>query len=60
VEDGVNGYIIPVEDEKALAEKIETCFASDYHAMGEKSLEKVRPYTIENMVRAHLKIFEEN
>jgi glycosyltransferase involved in cell wall biosynthesis len=60
VEDGVNGYIIPVEDEKALAEKIEACFASDYHAMGEKSLEKVRPYTIENMVRAHLKIFEEN
>ena len=60
VEDGVNGYIIGVEDEKALAEKIEACFASDYHAMGEKSLEKVRPYTIENMVRAHLKIFEEN
>ena len=60
VEDGVNGYIIPVEDEIALAEKIGACFASDYRAMGEASLEKVRPYTIENMVRAHLKIFEEN
>ena len=59
VEDGVNGYIIPVEDEKALAEKIEACFASDYRAMGEASLEKVRPYTIENMVKAHLNIFEE-
>ena len=60
VEDGVNGYIIGVEDEAALAEKIGACFASDYRAMGEKSLEKVRPYTIENMVRAHMKIFEEN
>ena len=59
VEDGVNGYIIGVEDEAALAEKIEACFASDYRAMGDASLEKVRPYTIENMVSAHLKIFEE-
>ena len=59
VEEGVNGYIIPVEDEKALAKRIEACFASDYRAMGDKSLEKVRPYTIENMVKAHLNIFDE-
>jgi hypothetical protein len=25
--------------------------------MGAESLEKVRPYTIENMVKAHVKIF---
>lgn len=60
VEDGVNGYIVPVEDEKILAEKIEESFAADYRRMGEISLEKVRPYTIENMVRAHVALFEEN
>ena len=60
VENGVNGYIVPVEDEKALAEKINACFAGDYAHMGEISLEKVRPYTIENMVRAHLEIFEQD
>ena len=59
VEDGINGYIVPVEDEKMLAEKINACFAGDYARMGESSLEKVRPYTIENMVQAHLNIFDE-
>lgn len=58
VENGVNGYIVPVEDETALAEKIDACFAGDFRRMGEASLEKVRPYTIENMVRAHMGIFE--
>ena len=59
VEDGVNGYIVPVEDETALSEKINACFAGNCPRMGESSLEKIRPYTIENMVRAHLEIFNE-
>jgi hypothetical protein len=29
----------------------------DLQKMGAESLEKVRPYTIENMVKAHVKIF---
>ena len=58
VEDGVNGYIVPVEEEAALAEKIRAVIASDMEAMGAASLRKIRPYTLENMAKVHAEIFE--
>lgn len=58
VEDGVNGYIVPVEDADALAEKMLTLLSSDLEKMGQASLEKIRPYTIENMAMIHAEIFE--
>ena len=58
IEDGVNGYVVPVEDEKLLAEKIKAVLSSDLEAMGKAALRKVRPYTLENMARTHTEIFE--
>lgn len=58
VEDGVNGYIVPVRDVEALAEKMNLILRSDLRAMGRASLEKIRPYTIENMAKVHEEIFE--
>ena len=58
IEDGVNGYVVPVEDEKLLAEKIRAVLASDLEAMGKAALRKVRPYTLENMAKVHAEIFE--
>jgi glycosyltransferase involved in cell wall biosynthesis len=58
VEDGVNGYIVPVEDEKALAQKMQIALESDMEAMGAASLEKIQPYTLENMAKVHAEIFE--
>lgn len=58
VEEGVNGYIVPVEDVQALAEKINAVFTQDWIQMGQRSLEKIRPYTIEQMAKVHLEIFE--
>ena len=58
IEDGINGYVVPVEDADALAEKIQAVLASDLEQMGKAALEKVRPYTLENMARTHAKIFE--
>ena len=58
VEDGVNGYIVPVGDENALAEKMNLALSSDLRAMGAVSLEKIRPYTIENMAKTHVDILE--
>ena len=55
IENGVNGYIVPVEDAPALGEAIMTLLARDYRIMGQKSLEKIQPYTIENMARIHWK-----
>ena len=59
VKDGVTGYIVPVGDWEALAEKINTALSGDYAAMGAAALEKVRPYTIENMAKVHAEIFGE-
>lgn len=58
IEDGVNGYVVPVEDAEALSEKIKVVLASDLEAMGKAALEKVRPYTLENMAKIHAEIFE--
>ena len=57
VEDGINGYIVPVGDAQSLAEKMNAVLSADYEAMGAASLEKVRPYTLENMARTHVEIF---
>lgn len=57
IENGKNGYIIPVDDNAALTEAIRAVFASDHAAMGAAALETIRPYTIENMAKAHVKIF---
>jgi len=58
VEDGVNGFIVPVEDHEVLSKRISDLFCMDLQKMGAASLDKIRPYTIENMVNAHVKIFE--
>lgn len=58
VKNGVNGYIIPIESTEILAEKINKIFNEDYKQMGQNSLNKIKNYTIENMAKIHLKIFE--
>lgn len=58
IENGVNGYIVPVEEETALAEKIRMILASDKDAMGAAALEAARPYTLENMAKRHSEFFE--
>lgn len=58
VENGVNGFIVPADDPGALAEKLNAVLAGDAAKMGAASLEKIRPYTIENMAKAHVEIFE--
>jgi glycosyltransferase involved in cell wall biosynthesis len=59
IEDGVNGYIIPIEDVNALHQKIHELI-NDEHSrdkMAIESLFKINKYTIENMVKINNKIF---
>lgn len=56
VEDNINGYIVPAKDTKALASAVNQVLSADYRTMGETSLEKIRPYTLENMVKAYVDI----
>jgi len=58
VETGVNGYIVPADDPAALAEKIQLVLDSDRMEMGRAALEKIQPYTLENMAKTHVEIFE--
>lgn len=57
IQNGINGYIIPVDDNAALVEKTNALLAGDYRQMGAAALEAIRPYTIENMAKAHVEIF---
>ena len=57
VENSVNGYIVPTENSEILAEKINKIFNEDYKQMGQKSLNKIKNYTIENMVKKHMEEF---
>lgn len=57
VEPGVTGYIVPIRDREKLAEACNRLLAGDYRAMGRAALETIRPYTVENMVKAHVDIF---
>lgn len=59
VEEGVSGYIVPVEDAAALAEKMDAVLSGSMEAMGAAALERIRPYTIENMARGHAKVFQD-
>lgn len=58
VENGVNGYLVPVEDETALTEAMLEVLNGNPEEMGAASLKKIRPYTIENMAKAHVEILE--
>ena len=54
VENGVNGYLVPVDDPDSLRARLTEILASDTEKMGSASLEKIRDYTIENMAKAHV------
>ena len=58
VEEGVNGQIVPAEDPEALAEGILKVLDGDPARMGALSREKIRNYTMEKMVEAHLEYFQ--
>lgn len=60
IRDGENGYIVPVGDKAALSCKINELLRDDEKraTFGAKSLEKIRFYTIESMVKAHLNEWE--
>lgn len=59
LEDGENGYIVPVEDTKILSGKIQTIMANDNlrKTMARNNLIKVKKYTIEEMANVHYEIF---
>lgn len=58
VENGVSGYIVPTDDPNALAEKLTLALSQDCRALGSAALERIRPYTLENMAKTHWNILK--
>lgn len=62
VEDGVNGFIIPVKDSDALAEKLEILI-NDYDLRIRMGIEArriaERDFSIKNVVDKHMEIYNE-
>ncbi len=62
VRQGENGYIVPVDDADALAERINAIIQNDEQqaTMAQKSLGIIKDYTIETMTQAHIQIWQNN
>ncbi|MCI9127074.1 MAG: glycosyltransferase family 4 protein [Eubacterium sp.] len=60
IENGVNGYVVPVDDVLELSKKIRMilCDVSLKKSMIQNNLKKIQNYTIEKMVIEHIKVFE--
>lgn len=60
VNENENGFLVPVNDEMAIAEKINTIINNDKlrKKMSVNNLEKIKRYTIEQMAITHMKIFK--
>ena len=61
IKDEENGYMVPVEDYKAIAEKINLIIEDEKlkEKMIFNNINKIKAYTIENMARQHYNIFQE-
>ena len=61
IKDGENGYIVPSEDSCELGKRIKEILNDNclIEKMGISNLNKIQDYTIENMAKIHLKIFNQ-
>ena len=61
IEDGVNGYVVPVESKGDIARRtIEILQCEEKaHYISANNIEKIRLYTIEKMAERHIEIFKE-
>lgn len=61
VTNGENGYIVPVNDERALTEKINHILVNDNlrTKMSENSLAKIQWYTFESMAQTHIDVLSD-
>ena len=62
VEENKNGYIVSLENEANIIEKINSVLENENlcQVMKENNIELIKRYTFEKMVDAHIRVFEEN
>ena len=57
IKNGINGYIIPVDDKEALIKAIQNTI-SNIQYMSEESLKMIKNYTIERMAKIHIEFLK--
>ena len=58
VRPGENGFLVPARDRTALSQTLRLALDADFRQLGANALETIRPYTVENMAKAHMEIFD--
>lgn len=60
IENGKNGFIVPVDNKEELKKAIEKIINNKklQETMSKNNTKKIKSYTIENMTKVHIKIFE--
>lgn len=58
IKDGVNGYIVPTNNDKELVTKINSLLNSKSRDIRKACIESVENYTIEKMAKRHIEIFD--
>ena len=61
VKDGETGYLVPMDDEDAFAEKVCTLIENEdlRRTMGQAALKEVEQYRIENITQRWMDLFQE-
>ena len=62
IQNGINGYLVPIEDEEQLRDRINQLLESETKRleMAQNNLLKSKEYTIEKMVLAHMLVIDNN
>lgn len=61
VKNNENGFVVPVGDKAAIADSIDYILSDNsiVKKMSEKSLRRIREYTVENMANRHVEVFKQ-
>ena len=59
IENGVNGYIVPVNNCAKLTEAMKKILLTDETMMSKNNLKKISTYTYENVIESHIKAITE-
>lgn len=59
IKDNENGFVVPVDDADVLAQRVNQVLSDDILSMklAANNLNKIKPYTIDNMARIHSELF---
>lgn len=58
VQNKINGYIVPINDSKALSNALSNIWHDNLKEIGTNNINKIKTYTIENVIKQHLSVFQ--